>query len=319
MSKTDKNNNDDLLKEYTDNLKSGSYGKTYEDIYKFDADEKNITYIDINSLHPAPGDWNFFPQISEPKMLEMIFSILENGLFNPIIVWEQEDGCMILSGHNRVEAYKRIIMKYGDAPDFDKEEYKTIPAIVFKKEEIDENKAREIIIDTNYIQRGEDKKLMPQIIKNRLDIVKNRKDIKGNTIDIVAEELGLSRTKIYEDQLIANRIIPELNELFFDNTIKKKSLLRFAWFNKEIQEWIYDSFRDDITDENVMKLKKHMDKDSIEKCFENDGVKMVTVYIKIPEEFRDEFKEMASEWIEEKTRNEFKEMISEQIEEKSGI
>lgn len=315
MSKTDKNN-DDLLKQYTDNLKSGSYGKTYADIYK-DAEEKNIVYLDINSLHPAPDGWNFFPQISEPKLLEMIFSILENGLFNPIIVWEQEDGCMILSGHNRVEAYKRIIKKYRDTPNFKKEEYETIPAIVFKKGEIDEEKAREIIIDTNYIQRDEDKRLMPKIIKNRLDIVKNRKDIKGNTIDIVAEELGLSRTKIYEDQLIANKIIPELNDFFFNNIIKKKSLLRFAWFTKEVQEWIYNNFRDDITDNNVMKLKRHMDKDSMEECFKNNEIKMVNVYVKIPEEFRDEFRKMASEWIEEKTKNEFKEMIPEQMEEKN--
>lgn len=290
-----------------DRLKSGSYGKSFDDTYEkniLEKDKKEITYLDIDLLYPAPKSWNFFPELSESKMLEMMFSIMENGLFNPIIVWEQEEGCMILSGHNRVNLYARIIEEYGNSINFDKEKYETIPAIVFKKDEIDEDKAKEIIIDTNYIQRDEDKRLMPLIIKHRLDIVKNRKDIKGRTVDIVAKELGISSTKVYEDQLIANRIIPELNEFFFNNKLGKKSLLRFAWFDKKIQQWIYDNFKENIFDNNVMKLKKHMDKNAIKECFKEgkDERKMVTVTIRMLEEIKDEFREMALEWIENKEK-----------------
>lgn len=305
MSKID--DREDIIKKQLNNLRSGKYGKSFDKSYIDDIEEdykseKDIIHIDINSLHSAPEEWNFFPPISNIKMLEMVFSILENGLFNPIIVWEQENGCMILSGHNRVKAYKKILEEYEGMPDFDENKYKTIPSIVFTKDEIDENKAKEIIIDTNYIQREEDKKLMPQIIKNRLDIVRKRKDKKGRTIDIVAEELGLSKTKVYEDQLIANRIIPELNDFYFNEIIGKKALLRFAWFNEEIQRWIYNEFKDSIENDVVMGIKKGMNKENITKCFNNghNKIKKITISVRIPEHLKDDFRKMAKEWIKEK-------------------
>ena len=259
---------------------------------------KPVMNIEIQRLNPAPKEWNFFPPISEGKMLEMMFSIMENGLFNPIIVWELEDGYMILSGHNRVQAYKNIIA----ANDYDANiiaTYHTIPAIVYGKNEIDAAKAKEIIIDTNYIQREEDKRLMPTIVKNRIEIVKNRKDKKGRTIDIVAKELGLSHTKVYEDQLIANRIIPELNELYFNGMLNKKALLRFAWFNTGVQKWIYDTYKDNINDDNAFKIRKTMNKEELKNCFKKHPEKMVNVIFRVPEKHRDEFREMAKVWLKE--------------------
>lgn len=298
MSRKDRQ---EALKKQLENLKGGIYGETFHENV-IDEARKAVTNIDINSLTPAPNEWNFFPEISENKMLEMIFSIQENGLFNPIIVWEQEEGYMILSGHNRTKAYKAILEEYKDTPGFDEGSYKTIPAIVYRKNEIGENKAKEIIIDTNYIQREEDKRLMPQIIKNRLEIVRSREDIKGRTIDIVAEELGLSKTKVYEDQVIANNIIPQLSELYFNDIIRKKSLLRFNWFSKGIQEWIHNAFKDNITDVNIMKLRKTMNKEEIGQCFRKnkDNVKLVTVGIRVPENLKEDFREMAMEWVKER-------------------
>lgn len=293
----------EAIKKQLESLKGGKYGESYRDKYDdmIKKTEKPITNIDINLLYPAPESWNFFPEISDDKMLEMMFSIMENGLFNPIIVWEQDDGYMILSGHNRVNAYKRILLEYKNTPNFNRKEYETIPAIVYRKNEIDELKAKEIIIDTNYIQREEDRRLMPQIVKNRLEIVKNRKDVKGRTIDIVAKELGISATKVYEDQLIANKIIPELSEFYFNNELKKKSILRFAWFDKETQKWIYENYKDKITDDNVIKLKKSMTKEDIKDCFNDTNyVKKVSVAIRVPEFLKEEFREMAIKWITEK-------------------
>lgn len=301
MSKKEKNvaNYNDFLK----NLSSSNNKNYQEVIYGINNSNKKIEYIELTKLVPANKEWNFFPPITEEKMLEMIFSIQENGLFNPIIVWEQEEGFMILSGHNRVKAYERILSEYSDAPNFNANEYEKIPAIIYDKNEINENKAKEIIIDTNYIQREEDKRLMPKIIKNRLDIVRSRKDTKGRTIDIVAKELGLSRTKVYEDQLIANKIIPELSELFFSDKISKKSLLRFGWFNKGVQKWIYKEFKNLINNDNVMKIKKTMNKEEIRKCFTRKNIKKVSVIIKVPEQLKDDFKKMANKWLKENELN----------------
>ena len=110
---------------------------------------KKIVEIPIENLKPAPSEWNFFPPISEGKMLEMMMSIQENGLFNPITIWNRGEEYMILSGHNRVNAYKRIVDEFKDTEGFDPKEYETIGAIMYDVDEIDENKAKEIIIDTN--------------------------------------------------------------------------------------------------------------------------------------------------------------------------
>lgn len=296
-----KNDNEKHLQ----NLISGSLqGKSkistlYEDIEKeFD---KTVINISIDSLFPAPSDWNFFPEISDSKMLEMMFSIQENGLFNPIIVWKQKDKYMILSGHNRVNAYKRIAAEYQGSKNFNEEEYKTIPAIVYDDNEIDETKAREIIIDTNYIQREEDKRLMPEIVKNRIELVKNRKDMKGRTIDIVARELGISSTKAYEDQLIANKIIPELSELYFQGKIKKKPLLKFAWFDKSLQRKLYKEVKpENIDNDSVLRIRKSMSLEELVKVFtDKDFEKRVVVQVRVPESLKDEFREMAKQWITE--------------------
>lgn len=265
-----------------------------------DKDNKTAVLLDIESVFPSPDEWNFYPEISEKKMIEMMLSIMENGLFNPIIVWQQGNKYQILSGHNRVIAYKRIVNEYSSLKNFDINKYKKIPAIVYKEEELDELKAREIIIDTNYIQREEDKSLAPTIIKHRLEILRNRKDIKGRTIDILAKELGISSTKVYEDHVIATKIIPELNELFFNNKIRKKSLLRFAWFNKETQKKIYKEYNKELTDDRIGKLKKGMTGEEIRECFKGKIIRKTLVTVSVPEYLVKEFKIMSKIWLKEK-------------------
>jgi ParB family chromosome partitioning protein len=265
-----------------------------------DKDNKTAVLLDIESVFPSPDEWNFYPEISEKKMIEMMLSIMENGLFNPIIVWQQGNKYQILSGHNRVIAYKRIVNEYSSLKNFDINKYKKIPAIVYKEEELDELKAREIIIDTNYIQREEDKSLTPTIIKHRLEILRNRKDIKGRTIDILAKELGISSTKVYEDHVIATKIIPELNEFFFNNKIRKKSLLRFAWFNKETQKKIYKEYNKELTDDRISKLKKGMTGEEIRECFKGKIIRKTLVTVSVPESLAKEFKIMSKIWLKEK-------------------
>ena len=314
MSKIDNNkapenkrssDNDALLSSLLGGGKQGKskVDKLYTDFYQ--KSNKTVEDIEISSLFPAPDDLNFFPEISDTKMLEMIFSIQENGLFNPIIVWEQDNGYMILSGHNRVTAYGRIVSEYSHVDSFDSDKYKTIPAIVYGKNEIDEEKAKEIIVDTNYIQRDDYKRLLPEIIKNRINIIKDRKDIKGRTIDIVAKELMISSTKVYEDQLIANKIIPELRELYFEGVINKKPILRFAWFSKDIQKKLYKGVdSSNFTDDKVYKIKKDMTYEEIyETLTSTDYEKKVAVQLRVPEKLKDDFRKMANEWIKNNSSN----------------
>lgn len=305
MSK--KGTREELLKKQMESLQKGRYSNNFKDKYGevITKSGKDIQLINIDKLIDANPDWNFFPRISEDKMLEMIFSILENGLFNPIIVWEQpDDKYMILSGHNRTEAYRRIINEYRDTTDFNENNYNKIPAIVYGETEIDEPKAKEIIIDTNYIQREEDKRLVPIIIKNRMNIVKNRKDKKGRTIEIVAEEMGLSKTKIYEDYTIANKLIDEIKELYYSGEITKKAILRLTWFDKEVQKWIFENYKDKISNETLLRLNRGYNRDIIHRVFtEEIERKDVVLRVSVPKELESEFLQMFDMWIKNKMLN----------------
>ena len=71
---------------------------------------KNITtgmdifQLELDKLKAAPKEWNFYVPLNDNKMSELIESIIDNGLLNPIIVWENDNDYMILAGHNRVKA-----------------------------------------------------------------------------------------------------------------------------------------------------------------------------------------------------------------------
>lgn len=266
---------------------------------------KTIQEVPIDLLYDAPKEWNIYPAISTDKMIEMMFSIMENGLFNPIIVWKKESRYMILAGHNRVKAYKNIINEYKDTPNFNYSKYESIDAIVYEEDEIDELKAREIIIDSNYIQRRTDNRLTPIIVKERMDIVSHRVDAKGRTVKIVAEELGMSETKVYEDSLIATELIKEGQDLFFNNKINKKAALSLGRMPQDLQKWIVDEYEGLLTSKMLVKLKPELSKDDVQEMFDEMIVEPDTVRIcvEVPEGLSSQFREMTEKWIKKNKKN----------------
>lgn len=324
MSKIDKRREENELK--IQRLKTKGYSNSEENIieerYKEITDRvgRPTTLLPIENLFSAPDEWNFFPPLSQDKQIEMMFSIMANGLFSPIIVWEQEDGkYMILSGHNRVDTYNRIYETYKDenveklmenaedeetykvALNFDIEDFLSIEAFIYKYEEIDEVKAREIIIDTNYVQRDEDKKLTTRIVMSRLEIIRNRRDIRGKTMNIVARELNMSATKVYEETVLANDIIEEVRDLFYNGQLSRKAVLSFKHFSKDMQSWIIDNHGNILTNKMLRKISpnKNYSKEEISNMFElaNEEKPKVKITIEVEEELVDEFREMAKKWL----------------------
>ncbi len=96
--------------------------------------------IDINAL--VPWENQPFKMYSEFKLNELANSIKENGLLSPIIVCpikDDEGKYRIIAGHNRVEACRLLGMT-------------SIPSIV---KDVDENRAKLMMADTNLCQRTE--------------------------------------------------------------------------------------------------------------------------------------------------------------------
>lgn len=276
--------------------------KKYNNQYVKDRETKDL---ELSCLIPAPDEYNIFSSMKQDefKLLEMKFSILENGLFNPILVWKEKDGnnYIILSGHTRVNIYKELEVELRIEGDPRAEHFRRIPAIIYKYEDLTEEAAREIILDTNYIQRASvDKRYMPMLVQHRADIVKRQKDRRGKTLDIVAAELKIGRTSAYEDLTLASKVIEEIASYYYEGLLRKKNVIKFAMYNKDLQERVYRSCKRYFTNDRVSKLKKDMDYDTIYETLSGQLVKkkeLVEVSFKVSAEYEKEFRRAVNKLI----------------------
>ena len=268
-----------------------------------DDGRKKIEYIDISKMEGAPAEWNRYPLLKDnqpDKYLELKLSIYEKGVETPLVLWKQPGGVyMILAGHNRRDICAEIITDCREEEGFDEEKYRMIPCIVYQEDELDEIKAREIIDDTN-LYRDFSKlpeKIKQQIVVNRLAIYKRRHYAKGERIDQLMKDFGLKKSAIYDAIALNENVIEPLQRLFFDGVLKKKSVMRFAFFPKDTQQWMYDEYAEQISDAKVNALKKNMTRDEIAQVFqsENRAVKRLTV--EIPADREEEFREMYKKWL----------------------
>lgn len=261
-------------------------------------DKKTLEYRDVEEMIAAPEDWNRYPLLREnqpDRYLELKMSIYEKGIETPLILWERDNGLMILAGHNRKEICHEILQECKDEKDFDEKKYRFLPCIVYGEDEITEEQAREIIDDTN-LYRDFSKlpnKVKIMITKERMELYKRRRYAKGERIDQLAKDLGLEKTAVYENLNIYEKIIQPLQDLYYNEKITRKGILKFLFFDEDTQKWIFETYGDKLTDAKVKALKKNMGRTEIAKIFEGEekGIKRVTVDVPLSkvEEFRNLF------------------------------
>lgn len=268
-----------------------------------DDGRKKIEYIDISKMEGAPAEWNRYPLLKDnqpDKYLELKLSIYEKGVETPLVLWKQPGGVyMILAGHNRRDICAEIITDCREEEGFDEEKYRMIPCIVYQEDELDEIKAREIIDDTN-LYRDFSKlpeKIKQQIVVNRLAIYKRRHYAKGERIDQLMKDFGLKKSAIYDAIALNENVIEPLQKLFFDGVLKKKSVMRFAFFPKDTQQWMYDEYAEQISDAKVNALKKNMTRDEIAQVFQSESRAVKRLTVEIPADREEEFREMYKKWL----------------------
>ena len=93
--------------------------------------------IEIELLKPFPN--HKFKLYTGKRLEDMIESIEQYGVIVPIVIWKNENEFIILSGHNRVEACKKL--------GLDK-----IPCVI--KEDLTMEEATLIVTETNFMQRS---------------------------------------------------------------------------------------------------------------------------------------------------------------------
>lgn len=263
---------------------------------------KNITtgmdifQLELDKLEDAPSDWNFFFPLNNQKMTELIESIVDNGLLNPIIVWEKDNNnYMILSGHNRVRAFK---MLYAQTHD---EKYRKIHSYIKKKTDIDEDDAKTIIVDTNFVQRQ-----LSTIEKTRSIVMKyhqlgrKRRNSEGmNTALVIAEQYKLSERQVYNYYKLDN-LITEFMDRIDKETLSLKAGLKIASLDKSFQKDLYDLYNEVIDNKKIMDLNIKANEDEIINQLENSSKIYAKLSFKIPLELENDFKEYIDKWMKDK-------------------
>lgn len=261
--------------------------------------------LPINKLYDAPIEMNDWPLLREnqpEKYMELKVSIYEMGVLQPLIVWEKSDGrYMVLAGRNRKTICQEILDENKDNPDFEREKFCNIKCVVIGQNEIDEDGAQQIIDDTN--TQREFSKLPPKIkiniMKRKIEKYKRNGMSGAQRIENIAKEFGMEKSAVYENIKISSDIIPEICELYYNQKLNRKQTLRFAWYSKAMQEWIYENFHDNIIPERVEKMKRDMNKDDLRALYESDVYKTKKLILTVPEDIADEVKERVKEMIEE--------------------
>lgn len=178
------------------------YEKYDDETTQTTENEKNkVIEIELNMLIPFKKQP--FNEYSENEMNELKESIMRIGLQNAIIARKTDnEKYEILSGHNRVSAFKQL-------------GYKTIPCKIV---DVDDDTAEMILIDTNIVQRFNLSVMERAKAYKRKDEIKKRKKY---NIDKVSENLSdeekaiLNSTEAkqtYYRYLSLNNLIPEFQK-----------------------------------------------------------------------------------------------------------
>lgn len=204
--------------------------------------------VEISSLLPTPSEWNQFTDISMDKKILMAESIYYNGLLQPIVVRainEANDQFQILAGNTRTSLYDMLYDITGDA------KYLAIDAKIYWYNELTDEQAREIVTDTNYVQRASlSAKDRAFCIHNKIEMLKSRKE--SDIMSKVAEQMNIKRSTVFYWDKIA-KLIPKFFDRFQDDLISLKAASRIASFPPDIQEELYN-MQDRLTDEIIMKV-----------------------------------------------------------------
>ena len=101
-------------------------------------EQENIVRIQIDKLESAPEEWNFYPALQGEEFDRLVHSILVHGLLHPIVVQKKQDKTMILSGHNRVRAYRFIRSKIQELKSAQQEELNGVDITQLNAKDFDE-------------------------------------------------------------------------------------------------------------------------------------------------------------------------------------
>ena len=227
----------------------------------------DIRLLQIESIQPFHN--HPFHLYEGERLEDMVESIKEHGVLNPVIVLKTEDGYEMLSGHNRQTAARLAGLK-------------TIPAIV--KSGLTEEEAYVYVIETNLMQRSfTDMEISEKaaVLQERYDkvfyhrkreaILKELEALEGKELkgghgdhhlknrDTVGAEYGLSGSSVAR-LLRVNHLINPFKDKVDKGSLGMKIAIQLSYLTKEEQEMIYDAMQEmhvKLSQHQVIKLREH--------------------------------------------------------------
>ncbi len=227
---------------FLDNVKKNNLKIEKSEI---DIESSEIISVEINKILEHKN--NIFKPYDDEKLNELVESINENGLFSPVLLkLNEDDTYTILSGHNRVNAYRKLGLS-------------TIESIV--KYNLNEDEENLIVVNSNLIQRD---KLLPsekaKAYKIQLDALKklskNDEKIEVNRLKmeensdlshdgtkerLVEKNIKDNKTNIYR-YIRLNYLSKSILNLVDDEIIAITVAVELSYLNEKEQEIVHNYF-----------------------------------------------------------------------------
>lgn len=251
----------------------------------------DVFLIDTDKIVVAPAEWNFYKKLDDSKMVELIESILDNGLLNAVIIWEQGNGkYMMLSGHNRLRAYQMIYEQTKN------DEYKRIHVYIKKKDELTEEEARTIIIDTNFVQRQLSTLEKAKSIVYKYNTLGRKKygSREKSPTEKIAEDYNMTNRQVFK-YIKLQYLLPEIMQLIDNGVLNINSGVKLAGLNKDIQERLYQNELPFLNNKSLRNIES-TDYEEILTQIKNGVNEHKLFKIKIPDALAQNFKEYLLEW-----------------------
>ncbi|MCT4662688.1 MAG: ParB/Srx family N-terminal domain-containing protein [Tissierellales bacterium] len=280
---------DNIVGAYNDSLEVEE-----EELYKSLEVATNVRIIPLDKLVEAPKDWNFYSPITDEKFIGMKESMIKFGLFHPILVWENPDGkdFMILSGHNRTRAFRELLEE-GHT------EFRGIEAKIFRTEKIDKKSAEVAISYANQAQRNSTTKESFKALKKIYLDNQESEDVESKKENYKKMEAQTGKTTTTIRRILnLDKLIPEIFDMVGEE-LNYKHVQGITGKDKETQQWIFENFKEQLTNDTAKKIKKFTEKEQIEKIFDpveeiNESEKYLSV--NIPPIIKSEVKKLIKEW-----------------------
>lgn len=230
---------------------------------------RGIQMIQIKNIQPF-HDHPFHLYEGE-RLEDMIASVKEHGILNPVIVQKIDGRYKMLSGHNRMNAAKLAGLK-------------EVPAIV--KTDLSEEEAYVYVIETNLMQRSFSDLLISEkaaVLKARyekescqgrrndiieeiarlegkeVEVTRGHGDHRMKTRDTIGKEYELSGSSVGR-LLKLNDLIKPFKDMVDRGALYTKVALQLAFLPEEEQNMVYSVMKEKktkVTIDMVMKLRSH--------------------------------------------------------------